>query len=180
MHGSTQKVRRRAVEAAAAACLVVTATSCGVGPTRTIDPSSAEKHISAEIASRYSVTTPPVTCPSGVADRRGSRFTCTASLDGQQLTLVATVSAPSGSFDLSPVQAVVPVAGTESRLETQIDQTTGHRPVVTCPYPQHLLVLSVGATFSCSAVFPGEKARSVTVTVVDAGGGYTFDLAPPG
>lgn len=154
--------------------------ACGVSPRTTLDAGDSEKRISSELAARYAVAAPPVRCPSSVPDRPGTQFVCTASLDGQRLSLVATVSAPNGSFGLAARQAVVPLAAAETQLQEQIQRSTGHRPSVSCPSAHSLLVVAVGGSFACTAAFAGEPSRALTVTVVDTTGHFRLDLAPAG
>lgn len=169
------RVNRGTVAVLTAAML---SAACGVSPRTTLDARVSAERISSQLAARYAIPAPLVRCPPGVPDRPGTRFVCTASVDGQPLTLDATVSAASGAFGVAARQAVVPLAAAESQLQEQIQQSTGHRPSVSCPSDHPLLVVAVGAAFGCTAAFPGEASRALTVTVVDTTGHLRFDLAP--
>jgi len=160
--------------AAAAATL---AAGCGVGLPHTINAASAAAEISSQLASRYEVAAPKVTCPTGVADKKGQTFSCQAVLDGETVVLDAAVTDTGGAFTVTPESAIVVVAAAVNQLSQEIGVQTGQAPTVTCG-TKLVLVVKVGSAFPCTATFPGQTARAVTVTVVNIQGAFTFILAP--
>jgi Domain of unknown function (DUF4333) len=174
----------RAVQARLARlCLGVLALAvlgaCGVQPHHTISSSSAAAEISAQLASRYGISNPPVTCPANVPDKEGQAFVCTAVLDGQAVQMDATVTGSGGSFTIKPDSAIVVVSSLVSELTSKITTQTGHPATVSCG-DRSLLVKAVGDDIACSATFPGEKPRAVRVTVVTLDGRFSFSLAGAG
>ena len=67
--------------------LVVTCAGCGIGPNHTLSIKSLDSQISGQLRSRYPVSQVRVSCPGGVKERVGGKFSCTATLDGQKVTL---------------------------------------------------------------------------------------------
>ncbi len=150
---------------------------CSSAAPRTIDPASAARQIAANLADRYKVNTPAVTCPSGVAARPGQSFICTTTLEGQPLRMKASVTSASGRFTVQPADPILVSKTVAAQLSAEITQKAGRPATVTCP-PPAVLVAPVGHRFDCSAAFSGQQARTVTVTVVDTRGDFSFQLAP--
>jgi hypothetical protein len=153
-------------------CLVA---SCGITH-RTFDARSIEREIAGQVATRYSIPAPPVTCPSGVRDATGQTFVCQVTIDGQVLEVKGTVT-KGGQFTPAPQQAIIVVSQTTDRLAQDIGtrfHTTAH---VDCG-SRTLLVVPVGQTFACTVTFPGQPPRPVTVKVVDLNGDFGYTVAP--
>ncbi len=174
---SLRPLARRAITAVAGVSgLVGLATSCGVGPRHTLSPSSLSSQIAAQLETQYGIKQPAVTCPSGVPDRKGQTFVCTATIDGQTIQMDGTATG-SGRFSVEPRSVIISVPTIESSLATELKKQTHIKPVVDCG-PKEVLVVEVGGTFACSAVFPGGKPRAVKVKVVNLQGRYLYQLAP--
>lgn len=163
---------------ALAGSVAVLAGGCSSGPSRTINASSAGNQISAQLASRYHVAPVPVRCPSGVGARSGRTFVCTASLDGQQVRMEATVTSGSGTFAVEPVEPILVPASVADQLGKRISARIGQAVTVTCPGGA-VLVVPVHHSFTCQASLPGEAGRPVVVTVVDHQGNFGYQLAQP-
>ena len=168
---------RRAIAAIAGVSgLAGLVTSCGVGPRHTLSPSSVSSEIAAQLEAQYGIKQPEVTCPSGVPDRRGQTFVCTATIDGQTVQMDGTVTG-SGRFTVEPRSVIISVPTIESSLAAELQKQTHIKPVVDCG-SREVLVVEVGGTFACSAAFTVGKPRAVKVTVVNLQGHYLYQLAP--
>ena len=168
---------RAGLSMAGLVAMAATAAACSSAAPRTIDATSAARQISAQLASRYKLAPPPVSCPSGVQARPGRTFICTTTVEGQPLRMNATVTTASGRFSVQPAEPLLVATTVAAQLATEITRRAGRTATVTCP-PPSVIVAPVGHTFDCSAVFAGQAARKVTVTVVDGRGDFSFQLAP--
>jgi hypothetical protein len=154
---------------------IAAVAGCGVQPHHTISTTSAAAEIAGQLESRFGVKNPRVNCPANIPDKKGQQFRCTAVLDGQRVTMNATVTASSGAFTVEPTAAIILVSSLTSEVTTEIAQQVGQTPVVSCG-DKNILVVDVGAMVTCTATFPGEQPRLSTVTVVDLDGRFTLSL----
>lgn len=168
---------RAVVAAGAVVVAAATVSGCSSAAPRTIKASSAAHQISAELAARYKLAPPAVSCPSGIPARPGRTFVCSTTLEGQPLRMNATVTASSGRFTVQPAEPILVSNTVAAQLASEITKRAGHPATVTCP-PPAVMVVAVGRSFACSATFAGQAARRVTVTVVDSRGDFSFQLAP--
>lgn len=159
--------------------LPVALAACATRPRNYIDPASAGRQISTQLAQRYPRIPASVDCPSGVEDRVGNRFTCRAEVDGQPVRFDVVVAGGSGQLTVSPAEAILAPSTVAAQLESEISSQTGRRPAVSCP-SRPVLVVATGGTFSCAAVFDSQAPRNVIVTVHDVAGDFGFVLAPAG
>jgi hypothetical protein len=132
--------------------------------------------IAAQLEAQYGIKEPSVTCPSGVPDRRGQTFVCTATIDGHTVEMDGTATG-SGRFTVQPRSVIISIPAIESSLASELQKLTHVKPVVDCGSGD-ILVVEVGGTFACTAAFPGGKPRAVKVTVVNRQGDYRYQLAP--
>lgn len=170
--------RRAGQAVAVGAVAVLGATACSSTAGSTINAGSAARQISAELAARYHLSPPAVTCPSGVPARKGRTFVCTATLGGQPARLDATVTGNSGRFTISSADPILVPSSVAAQLTGEIKARTGQQPSVSCPGGP-VVVVPVQRSLTCSATFSGQAPRTVTVTVVDRRGDFSFQLAPP-
>ena len=89
----------------------------------------------------------------------------------------ATVTSASGQLTVQPAEPILESKTVAAQLASEISARAGRTATVTCP-PPAVIVAPVGRAFDCSASFPGQAARKVTVTVVDGRGDFSFQLAP--
>ena len=115
-------------------------------------------------------------CPAGVQSQAGARFTCTATLDGQQLPLAGTVTDARGHFQLRPADAVIVTSAADAQIADHLAKAIGRRVAVSCAVPA-LLVAKVGRTFGCTATVAGVR-RQVVVTVTSLAGGLRYRVLP--
>jgi hypothetical protein len=133
--------------------------------------------IASQLSDRYPVGSPTVNCPTGVADTAGATFVCSTVLDGQPVHMDGTVTGSNGQFTVVPDAAIIPIASATSLLTQDITNQTHVRPRVDCG-TLRVAVVAIGRSISCSATFPGQKPRKVTVTVTDRQGDVRYTLAP--
>jgi hypothetical protein len=112
-----------------------------------------------------------------VSDRKGQTFTCTATLDGQRVELVATVTGPGGQFTVVPKSAIIVVSSQTAQLADDIEKEAHVRGDVDCG-SRSVIVVEVGATFTCTVTFPEQKPRTVTVKVMNVQGDFGYTVAP--
>jgi hypothetical protein len=150
--------------------------ACSLKARSTLSATSLEARIGANLALVYHIPAPPVRCPSGVLSQAGSRFTCTATLDGQQLPLAGTVTDARGHFQLRPTDAVVVTSAAEAQIGERLTKAIGPRVVLSCAAPT-LLVAKVGRDFGCTAIIAGVR-RQVVVTVTSLAGRLRYKVLP--
>ncbi len=172
-------MRRRVptIALAVLSCTSTCLTACGVQPHHTLDASSVSHEIESQLSDRYPVGSPTVTCPSGVADTIGATFVCSTVLDGQPVQMDGTVTGTNGQFTVVPEAAIISIASATSLLTQDIANQTHVTPKVDCG-TRRVAVVAIGKSITCSATFPGQKSRQVTVTVTDRQGDVRYTLAP--
>jgi hypothetical protein len=153
----------------------VAGAGCGIGPAHTLNAKSLDTQISAQLTARYPVSHVVVNCPSGVKEQAGRRFSCTATLDGQNLTLDGVVTSAGGKYSIQPAQAIVVSSQAASTLQQQIAAQLHETVSVDCGTPA-VRVVPPGGQFTCSSTLGGSSPRQVTVTVLDAAGHTRFSV----
>jgi hypothetical protein len=152
---------------ALALSLVVVACS-GASVSKVLDSKQAAGQIAGYLASTFGVTTPMVNCPSGVKVSTKGTFDCRTSLEGQPLTVHATLTDDLGHFSPKPAVAVIVVAKIAAAI-----QTTEAKATLRCG-AHTVLVGPVGATFVCTAATASGPAN-YRVTVQDLAGNVGYE-----
>lgn len=168
----------RVLAAALTTVLVPLGAGCSSAASRTLSARSAGTQISAQLAARYHATPTHVACPSGVPAREGRTFVCSAVLAGQKVRLEATITGPSGTFTVQPVDPILVPSAVAGQLSKLIGARIGGAAPVSCPGGP-VVVVPVHRTLTCSAAIPGAADRPVVVTVVDRRGDFGYQLGPP-
>jgi hypothetical protein len=166
--------RRLAVLAMVSVCGLA---ACRVGPSHSIDTSSIERQIAAELAVRYPGSAPTVVCPRRVRAQPGAAFSCSTVIDGQPLVVDGRLTDRSGRFTVALPAAVIDTRRAASILQHQIDVSSRTAAAVTCG-PRWFLAVRVGGTIYCVARLAGQPPRPLTATVEDLQGAMRFNLAP--
>ncbi|HEX6395547.1 MAG TPA: DUF4333 domain-containing protein [Acidimicrobiales bacterium] len=170
--------RRVAVTSAPVVIAVALACAgCGLGPDHTLNTRSLDSQIAAQLKARYPFGRVQVSCPSGVREKVGTGFSCSAVVDAQNLTLDGSVTSPGGRYSIQPAQAIVVSSQAASTLQQQISAQLHEPASVTCSPPAVRVVPAEGQ-FACNATLGGSVSRQVTVTVLDAAGHTRFSLNP--
>lgn len=163
--------RRLATAILAAA---IAGSGCGLGTDHSLNARSLDSQITAQLKSRYPVSRVEVSCPSGVKEKVGSGFSCSATLDGQRLTLDGTVTSAGGKYSIHPAEAIVVSTQAAAALQQEIGAQLHQAVSVDCGQPA-VRVVAAGGQFECAAMIGGQS-RGVSVTVLDASGHTRFSL----
>jgi Domain of unknown function (DUF4333) len=149
---------------------------CSLSPHSTLSASSLEAKISSELARAYKVSPPEVSCPASVRAAEGTHFTCTATLAGQPLRVIGTVTDDKGRVEVRAGSAVVVKSAAEAEIGQSLSRKVGRPVPVSCAVPQ-LLVADPGLGFGCTAEVAGVE-RQLTVMVVNLAGGLRYRVLP--
>jgi Domain of unknown function (DUF4333) len=151
-------------------------TGCSLSTRSTLSAASVEAKISTQLARTYRIARPEVHCPKSVPATPGTRFTCTATLDGQPLRVVGTVTDHRGQFEVHATSAVVVMSAAEAEISRDLSTRVGRPVSVSCPPPE-LLVARPGHTFRCTADIASVE-RQVAVTVENLAGDLRYQVLP--
>lgn len=143
--------------------------------TSVVDAGPAELQIQQNLEARFH-TPAKVTCPSNVDADTGTKFHCTATIDGQKVMVEAKVL-NSHDVSISFEQVVLYMPATEQELGNDLVSVFGGPPDVSCAGPK-LLVKDAPVTFNCTASGRG-TTRQVKVTVNNPNGALSYSLGPP-
>jgi Domain of unknown function (DUF4333) len=149
---------------------------CSLSAHSTLSGSSVEAKIASELAKTYDIAPPKVSCPASVRATVGTRFTCTATLDGQRLGVVGTVTDDHGHVEVRSSGVVIAKSGAEAELSRSLSKEVGHPVSVSCPLPT-LLVAAPGHSFACTADIAGVE-RHIAVRVVNRAGDLSYRVLP--
>ncbi|MDQ6782910.1 MAG: DUF4333 domain-containing protein [Actinomycetota bacterium] len=149
---------------------------CGGSTATTIDATRLNMQISTGLSRQLTIPAPQVRCPTGQANRQGSTFRCSTSVDEQALSITAAVSDNQGNVKWQPSDAVLSTSKTVTAIEHQLG--TQLRSTITADCGKRsLVVIALGASITCTATERG-SARKVTVTARDLAGNVDLSLAP--
>ncbi len=149
---------------------------CSLEAHSTVSASSVERRIASELASSLHISPPAVHCPGPIPARVGTKFTCTAVIDGQVLQVVGTVTGTHGNVEVHPSDAVIMASKAEAEIAKSLSARLGRPVPVSCDVPP-VLVAPVGHSFECTATIAGVRRR-IVVTVVNLSGELSFRVLP--
>lgn len=144
--------------------------------TPTLDTTAVENKISTTTAEAAGVTPSAVSCPDSVDAVAGATFTCTATVDGQNLPFTATQKDDQGNVDIQSTGW----ASTAKAEQALIAEATKNFPDVTwtstCADGKAVVVGGPGTSFDCTLSVAGNPAQSEqhTVTITSANGDIQF------
>ena len=150
--------------------------ACSLKASSTLSAASLENHVPRQPGARLPHPPTAGALPAGVRSQAGARFTCTATLDGQQLPLagpspmhVATSSSarPTPSSSPRPLMPRSPTALAKAM--------TGHRRL--CPRCGRCSLQRWGGPLAARPPSPASAAQ-VVVTVTSLAGGASLQGAP--
>jgi cytoskeletal protein RodZ len=174
------KKRTGAIVGSIVAVLVL--AGLGVGAfflfsTKVLDTAEAERQIAAIAEEQAGVTVTDVSCPDDVELAAGTVTTCTASLEGQEVTFTVEQTDDQGNVTIASDQVYVPVADVESALTEQFATNAGLDVVATCDGGDHtVLVAEDGLTLDCQVALVDDPTDNAEVTAtLDAEGNVTFE-----
>ena len=146
-----------------------------MGPDHTLNTKSLDSEIATQLKSRYPVSSVRVVCPGGIKEKKGTKFSCSASLDGQSVSLSGMVTSSGGRYSIQPAEAIVVSSQAAATIGQQIGSQLQEPVSVVCS-PPAFRVVAPGGEFTCTATLGGQAARQLTVTVLDASGHTRFSL----
>ncbi|HWH12273.1 MAG TPA: DUF4333 domain-containing protein [Solirubrobacteraceae bacterium] len=152
----------------AAGCSASVCAGSGCG----IDKGKAEAAVKTDIAGATGSTVKTVSCPSSVALKKGTTFTCIATgADGTTAPVTLTETDSKGNVHISAPTllhtgdaAKLIASGLSGKLKLAVQ--------VKCP---DLVSAQKGTTLTCEATHAGQT-RKVAVTVTDAQGSIDYHL----
>ncbi|RZT86663.1 uncharacterized protein DUF4333 [Pseudonocardia sediminis] len=148
----------------AAVLFVVLAT-----PTRTTD--NIETQIATTTEQTVGVAPTGVQCPDSVDVQVGATFTCTAGVDGQNLTYLVTQKDDAGNVGIVS-QGFVSTAAAAKAVDDEATKNAGVPVTTTCADGAKVVVGGPGTTFGCTIAAESDPTitEEATVTITsDAG-----------
>ncbi|QXC63251.1 DUF4333 domain-containing protein [Aquihabitans sp. G128] len=143
----------------------------------TLDTDGTERAIDKVIGSRIEPDVKEVRCPADIARGKGRSFSCRALLEGTggEVRLRVRQVDADGTLDVDLLDAVVDRKAVATDLRRQLVKRFLRTFTVDCG-TEAISVVAPGSTFTCSAKDPAGK-RTITVTVTDAAGTVSYDIA---
>ncbi|MCU1499727.1 MAG: hypothetical protein JWM47_3680 [Acidimicrobiales bacterium] len=176
--GARRRGRTIVTMLATAVVLLAVGPGCGrdEGPP-TLDTSATERAIEKVIGGRIEPDVREVRCPDDIDRGEGRRFTCRAVLAGGhgEVRLRVRQTERDTNLDVDLLDAVIDRTAVADDLRRMLVKTFLRRFTVDCGDAE-VDVAAPDSTFTCQAEDPA-GSRKVTVTVVDAAGTLTYDIA---
>ncbi|MGY1733898.1 DUF4333 domain-containing protein [Geodermatophilus sp. SYSU D01045] len=173
------KKRTGAIVGSILAVLVV--AGLGVGAffllgSKVLDTAEAERQIAAIAEEQAGVTVTDVTCPDDVELAAGTVTTCTAQLEGQEVTFTVEQTDDEGNVTIDSDQVYVHVADVESALVSQFALDGGFDITATCDGgDRSVLVAEDGLQLVCTVALVDDPSQNGEVVAeIDAEGNVTF------
>ncbi|MDZ7732001.1 MAG: DUF4333 domain-containing protein [Acidimicrobiia bacterium] len=141
-----------------------------------LDTEEAEDALALEYVRDTDATVEAVECPEEVDLDEGATFTCTLTLDGQDLDVVATQVDEDGTVEFEARQQVLDRAEVRARVAEQVGLELGQLVEARCGEAPVLVVPDDG-TFTCTIV--DENGSELPVEArLDEGGDVVVSPAP--
>jgi hypothetical protein len=144
-----------------------------------LDTAEAERQIVSITEEQTGVTVTDVSCPDDVELAAGTVTTCTAVVEGQEVTYTVEQTDDEGNVRIDSDQVFVQVTDVETALTEQFATEAGLSVVATCDAGDRtVLVAADGLELTCEASLVDDPSDTGTVTaLVDAEGNVTFDAS---
>ena len=146
---------------------------CSVKVGHYVDAKSAAHQISNTLSTTLTIPPPSVRCPSGIKAVTGRTFDCATVVEGQGLTIHATLDDNNGRFTPKMASAVVVVDRVVAAIKDNFEKQNNNVAADVDCGSRKLLILSPGDVFSCK-VTEGSQERTVQVTVQDLDGNVHY------
>lgn len=145
----------------------------------TIDPAKAADAITQGTQKQFGVAPTGVHCPSDVAVKAGSTFTCTAKLDGQAITYTLKQTDDKGNVDWHSDSNIAPVSQLEDAVAKQVGDQAGVTAKASCDAGGHKVIVGATSTpIPCTVTNASDPTDSVNVKAsLDAQGHVTVEQA---
>ena len=135
------------------------------GNSPTIDHEKVEQKIKEFLPGTSNLKITSVGCPSGIKEKKGRNFACSAVIGGNKFTVRVTQTNSSGHVHLERVEAIIDPAKAAQLLESN------HFTGVDCG--SSLMVIAPGRTFSCRATSPEGETGTIPIKVTSRSGNVT-------
>jgi hypothetical protein len=143
---------------------------------KVLDTAEAERQIVALTEEQAGVTVTDVTCPEDVELAAGTVTTCTAQIEGQEVTYSVEQTDDEGNVTISSNAVFVQVADVEATLTEQFTAETGLEVVSACESEHSVLVAADGLQLDCVVSAADDPTDSAAVVAsIDAAGDVTFE-----
>jgi len=146
---------------------------------KVLDTAEAERQIVALTEEQAGVTVTDVTCPEDVELAAGTVTTCTAQVEGQEVTYSVEQTDDEGNVTITSDAVFVQVADVESALVSTFAADAGLDVTATCDADDRsVLVAGDGLQLTCTAALVEDPSDSGEVLAdIDAEGNVTFDAS---
>ncbi len=143
---------------------------------KVLDTAEAERQIVALTEEQAGVTVTDVTCPEDVELAAGTVTTCTAQIEGQEVTYSVEQTDDEGNVTISSNAVFVQVTDVEATLTEQFTAETGLEVVSACESEHSVLVAADGLQLDCVVSAADDPTDSAAVVAsIDAAGDVTFE-----
>jgi len=140
--------------------------------TRTLDEADAAQQVSAAGEQLIGTTPQDVSCPADVEVRQGGTFTCTATVEGQDVSFTVTQQAEDGNVEITADNTIVPVAAVTDEVNSQVSAEAGVETTTACDAGDRtVLVDPAGERLACTVSNAEDSSLSIDVTAVVGEGG---------
>lgn len=146
---------------------------------KVLDTAEAERQIVALTEDQAGVTVTDVTCPEDVELAAGTVSTCTAQVEGQEVTYSVEQTDDEGNVTITSDAVFVQVTDVEAALVSTFAADAGLDVTATCDAGERsVLVAGDGLQLTCTAALVEDPSDSGEVVAdIDAEGNVTFDAS---
>lgn len=144
------------------------------------DVAKAEREIGLFVDRTFEgVETGEVTCPDDVDANEGTKFDCTAEVEGQDLRIEVTMTDDDSNATFEAIQAVLDLRRAEEAMGSDIGAQIGATVEVDCGETD-FLVKDPGDTFECTANDEDGNSVTLVATVTDTDGHIQYETVGEG
>ncbi|MGI5131904.1 DUF4333 domain-containing protein [Pseudonocardia sp. CA-107938] len=142
-----------------------------------LDPAQLQKEIVRVTSSEVAMNPTDVQCPSDIRFEKGAAFTCSATLDGQQLKYTITQTDGQGGLNIAH-DRVLKAKEVADELAATLSKDVGENIVAVCGADgQTVLVNPPGQPIQCGAANAAHPDRNAPVSVtVDQNGNLSYQV----
>lgn len=146
---------------------------------RVLDTAEAERQIVALTEEQAGVTVTDVACPDDVELAAGTVSTCTASVEGQEVTYTVEQTDDEGNVTIASEDVFVQVADVEAALVSTFASDAELDVTASCDADDRsVLVAGDGLQLTCTATLVEDPSDTGEVVAdIDAEGNVTFDAS---
>ncbi|WP_448624698.1 DUF4333 domain-containing protein [Geodermatophilus sp. URMC 64] len=143
---------------------------------KTLDRGDAEQQVSAASEQLIGAPAEGVSCPADVEVEQGGTFTCTATLEGQDISFTVTQKDDQGSVGITADNTVVPVSAVADEVNSQVEAEAGVELTTSCDSDRTVLVDPAGERLPCTVSNAEDSSLSIQVdAIVEADGSVTVE-----